>query len=126
MDRHKFLGSTDLGICSSLLTDYLVPTKLPDSVQLNKIKPEGDLMLIELGSLLSSYECWHTFESMSDKYNIQKRNSSRLVIMDDCLARALWRLLKFSNKLTKLVQNTRPLGFNVQGQWEISGVNMAM
>jgi hypothetical protein len=46
--------------------------------------------------------------------------------MDDRLARTLWRRLKFSNKLTKLVQNTKPLGFNVQGNWELSGVNPAM
>jgi hypothetical protein len=63
---------------------------------------------------------------MSDKYNSQLQNSSRLVVMDDRLARTLWRRLKFSNKLTKLVQNTQPLGFNVQGQWEMSGVNSAM
>jgi hypothetical protein len=42
------------------------------------------------------------------------------------LARTLWRRLKFSNKLIKLVQNIKPLGFNVQGEWVMSGVNTAM
>jgi hypothetical protein len=134
MERHQFLGSTDLGIVTSLLTNYNVPTKLPDGIKLNKIKHQDDFILIELGTLLTSNECdeivrnikQENFENMSEKYDTRKRNSSRLVIMDDQLARTFWRRLKFSNKLTKLVQNTKPLGFNVQGQWVMSGVNPAM
>ncbi|CAF2855001.1 unnamed protein product [Rotaria sp. Silwood2] len=134
MSRHHFLGSTDLAITTSLLTNYNVPTKIPDGFKLNKIKHQDDLVLIELGTLLTSNECdeilaninEETFESMFDKYDVRKRNNSRLIVMDDRLARTLWRRLKFSNKLTKLVQNTKPLGFNVQGNWELSGVNPAM
>jgi hypothetical protein len=134
MDRHRFLGSTDLGIVTSLLTNYNVPTKICNGIKLNKIKQQNDLILIDLGTLLTSDECdeivsnikQETFEDMSDKYDIRKRNSSRLIVMDDRLARTLWRRLKFGNKLTKLVRNTTPLGFNVQGQWVMSGVNPAM
>ncbi|CAF1367586.1 unnamed protein product, partial [Didymodactylos carnosus] len=134
MDRHRFLGSTDLSIVTSLLSSYNVPTKISDGIKLNKIKQQDDLILIELGTLLTSNECdeiltkinEETFENMSDKYDIRKRNSSRLIVMDDQLARTLWRRLKFSNKLTKLVQNSTPLGFNVQGEWVMSGVNPAM
>ncbi|CAF1314138.1 unnamed protein product [Rotaria sp. Silwood1] len=63
---------------------------------------------------------------MFDKYDVQKRNNSRLIIMDHQFARTLWRRLKFSNKITQLVSNRKPLGFNVQGDWEMSGVNEAM
>ncbi|CAF3694610.1 unnamed protein product [Rotaria sp. Silwood1] len=134
MNRHQFLGSTDLGISSSLLINYNVPTKIPDGIKLNRIKHQNDLILIELGTLLTSDECdeilsnirQQTFEQMSKKYDVRKRNSSRLVVMDDRLGRTLWRRLKFSNKLTKLVRHTKPLGFNVQGQWTMSGVNPAM
>ncbi|CAF5147834.1 unnamed protein product, partial [Rotaria sp. Silwood1] len=52
---------------------------------------------------------------MFDKYDVQKRNNSRLIIMDHQFARTLWRRLKFSNKITQLVSNRKPLGFNVQG-----------
>jgi hypothetical protein len=134
MNRHRFLGSTDLGVVSSLLTNYNVPTKISDGIKLNKIKHQDDLILIELGTLLTPNECdeiisnirQETFEQMSNKYDVRKRNSSRLVVMDDRLGRTLWRRLKFSNKLTKLVRDTKPLGFNVQGQWTMSGVNAAM
>jgi len=134
MFRHQFLGSTDLSITTSLLTNYDVPTKIPDGIKLNKIKHQDDFLLIELGTWLTSNECeeiatsinQEKFENMFDKYDIRKRNNSRLIVMDDRLVRTLWRRLKFSNKLTKLVQNTKPLGFNVQGNWELSGVNPAM
>ncbi|CAF0957575.1 unnamed protein product [Rotaria sordida] len=98
MNRHQFLGSTDLGISSSLLINYNVPTKIPDGIKLNRIKHQNDLILIELGTLLTSNECdeilsnirQKTFEQMSKKYDIRKRNSSRLVVMDDRLGRTLW------------------------------------
>ena len=134
MSRHQFLGNIDLSITTSLLTNYNVPTKIPDGIKLNKIKHQDDLMLIELGSLLTSNECdeilsnikGKKFETMFDKYDIRRRNNSRLIVLDDRLARTLWRRLKFSNKLTKLVHNTKPLGFNVKGDWKLSGVNAAM
>ena len=134
MTRHQFLGSKDLSITSSLLTNYNVPTKITDGIKLNQIKQQDDFVLIELGTLLTSNECdeiltninQEEFESLCDTYDVRKRNNSRLIVMDDRLARTLWRRLKFSNKLTKLVQNTKPLGFNVQGTWELSSVNPAM
>ncbi len=57
MNRNHFLGNIDLGITHSLLKNYSVPTKLPDGVKLNKIKQQDDLILIELGTLLSINEC---------------------------------------------------------------------
>ncbi|UJR16991.1 hypothetical protein I4U23_003889 [Adineta vaga] len=134
MSRHHFLGTTDVGITTSLLTSYNVPTKIPNGIQLNKMKQQDDMVLIELGTLLTSDECddilshvhHQAYEDMVEKYDIQTRNSARLIVMDDRLARTLWRRLKFNNKLTKLITNTRPLGFNVQGQWKLSGVNPAM
>jgi hypothetical protein len=134
MSRHQFLGSIDLSSTTSLLKNYNIPTKIPDGIKLNKIKRQDDFVLIELGTLLTANECdeiltninQKKFENMFDKYDIKKRNNSRLIVMDDRLARTLWRRLKFSNKLTKLVQNTTPLGFNVQGTWKISGINPAM
>ncbi|CAF3252277.1 unnamed protein product [Rotaria sp. Silwood2] len=45
--------------------------------------------------------------------------------MDDRFARILWQRLRLSNGITKLVSNKKPLGFNVQGDWELSGVNKA-
>ncbi|CAF1378014.1 unnamed protein product, partial [Rotaria sordida] len=134
MNRNKFLGTTDLTIVASLLSNYNVPTKVPNGIKLNKVKCQDDLILIELGTLLTSDECdeilsnvsQETFEDMSEKYETQQRNSSRLIVIDDRLARTLWRRLKFGNKLPKLVQNPTPLGFNVQGQWIMSGVNPAM
>ena len=134
MSRHKFLGSTDLCNVSSLLNNYNVPTKIPNCVKIHKIRQQHDLALLELGTLLTSDECDEIirnttedeFEPMSDKYDVRIRNGSRLVVIDDRFARTLWRRLKFSNKLPQLIQNTRPLGFNVQGEWEMSGVNPAM
>src|SRR5205085_7229666 len=84
--------------------------------------------------LLSGHECDEIlanispekFENMSDKYDFQKRNNSRLVVMDDELAQILWQRLTFINEIKKLISNTKPLGFNVQGDWEMSGVNKAM
>ncbi|CAF4223160.1 unnamed protein product [Rotaria sp. Silwood2] len=134
MYRNRFLGTTDWNTVTSLLSDYSVPTKLTDGVVLNHVKQQDDLILIELGTLLSNQECdeilanisQEKFENMLDKYDVQKRNNLRLVVIDDRFARTLWRRLKFSNKITKLVSNKKPLGFNVQGDWEISGVNKAM
>jgi hypothetical protein len=134
MFRHQFLGSTDLSTTASLLTSYNVPTKISNGVKLNRIKQQDDFILIELGTLLTPDECDEIltniqpeiFENMCDKYDIKTRNNSRLIVMDDRLARTLWRRLKFSNKITKLVQNPQPLGFNVQGKWQMSGVNAAM
>jgi hypothetical protein len=54
MDRHHFLGSTDLGVVTTLLSNYNVPTKIPDGIKLNQIKYQDDLILIELGTLLTS------------------------------------------------------------------------
>ncbi|CAF0903761.1 unnamed protein product [Adineta ricciae] len=134
MSRQHFLGTTDLSVTTSLLTNYNVPTKIPNRTQLNSIKQQDDLILIELGTLLTHDECddilsnmnQQTMEDMSEKYDAEIRNNSRLIVIDDRLARTLWRRLKFSNRLTKLIANTKPLGFNVQGQWELSGVNPAM
>ncbi|UJR12472.1 hypothetical protein I4U23_016647 [Adineta vaga] len=134
MNRQRFLGSTDLRIVHSLLSNYNVPTKIPNGIKLHRIKCQDDLILIELGTLLTSDECDEiisnindkNFEDMSNKYDNEKRNSSRLIVMDDRLGRTLYRRLKFSNKLTKLIQNITPLGFNVQGEWKINGVNPAM
>ena len=134
MDRHRFLGTTDLNIVRSLLTNYNVPTKIPEGIKLNKVKRQDDLVLIELGTLLTPNECdellsnirEETFEEMSVKYDVQKRTSSRLIVMDDRLGRTLWRRLKFSNRLTKLLPDSKPLGFNAQGEWVMSGVNPAM
>ncbi len=41
----------DLNVTTSLLTNYNVPTKLPNDVKLHKIKHQDDLILIELGTL---------------------------------------------------------------------------
>lgn len=134
MSRDKFLGSSDWSTVHSLLKSYNVPSKIPDCVKLHKIKQQNDYVLIELGTLLTSDECDEIvknlskkyFEEMSNKYDSQTRNNSRLVIIDDRLGRTLWRRLKFSNKLPKLIENTKPLGFNVQGEWKMSGINPAM
>ncbi|CAF0988726.1 unnamed protein product [Rotaria sordida] len=134
MYRNRFLGTTDWNTVTSLLSNYSIPIKLADGIVLNRVKEQDDLILIELGTLLSNHECdeiltnisKEKFENMSDKYDVQKRNNSRLVVMDDQFAQTLWQRLKFSNKITKLVSNRKPLGFNVQGDWEISGVNKAM
>ncbi|CAF1103293.1 unnamed protein product [Rotaria magnacalcarata] len=63
---------------------------------------------------------------MSNTYNVEKANNSRLIIVDDRLSEDLWRRLHLSDKLAKLIQNREPLSFNLQGEWEISGVNVAM
>ena len=134
MNRHQYLGSRDLRIVKSLLSNYNVPTKIPNANKLNKIKCEDDLILIELGTLLTCDECDEilhnindeTFENLSTKYEKEKRNNSRLIVLDDRLGRTLWRRLKFSNKLPKLISNLTPLGFNVQGRWVMNGVNPAM
>lgn len=134
MDRHRFLGTTDLSIVRPLLTNYNVPTRIPGGIKLNKVKHHDDLTLIELGTLLTPNECdellsnirEEMFEDMSIKYDAQKRTSSRIIVMDDRLGRTLWRRLKFSNRLTKLLPHPTPLGFNVQGEWIMSGVNPAM
>lgn len=134
MSREKFLGATDLSTVKSLLKTYDVPTRIPDCVKLHRVKQQDDLILIELGSLLTSNECdeiveqfsGECFESMTEKYTQQTRNNSRLIILDDRLGRTLWRRLKFDHKLTKLVRQTQPLGFNVQGQWKLNGINPAM
>ncbi|CAF0906569.1 unnamed protein product [Rotaria sordida] len=134
MYRNRFLGTTDWNTVTSLLSNYSIPIKLADGIVLNRVKEQDDLILIELGTLLSNHECdeiltnisKEKFENMSDKYDVQKRNNSRLVVMDDQFAQTLWQRLKFSNKITKLVSNRKPLGFNVQGDWEMSGVNKAM
>lgn len=57
VSRNQFLGTMDLSITTSLLTNYNVPTKIPDGIKLNKIKCQDDLILIELGSLLTPDEC---------------------------------------------------------------------
>ena len=134
MERNRFLGSTDLNVCRSLLTDYNLPNEIYNCVKLNQVKQQDNLVLIELGSLLTTDECdeiFHTiagenFEDMSEKYDIQKRNSSRLVVMDNQLADILWQRLQFNYELTELVSDTTPLGFNVQGRWTMTGVNLAM
>lgn len=134
MSRSQFLGTSDWRKVSSLLNSYDVPTKIPDCIKLHKIKQQDDYMLIELGTLLTPNECNEiienlsrkNFEEMSNKYDSQTRNNSRLVIIDDQLGRTLWRRLKFSNKLHKLIENTKPLGFNVQGEWKMNGINPAM
>lgn len=134
MSRRQFLGNIDRSIKASLLTYYNVPTKIPDGIKLHKIKRQGDFVLIELGTLLTPNECdeivtnihGEVFENMPGKYDLTKRNNSRLIVRDDLFARTLWRRLKFSHKLTKLLPEPQPLGFNVQGQWEMSGVNRAM
>ncbi|CAF3265252.1 unnamed protein product [Rotaria socialis] len=66
------------------------------------------------------------FQNMNTQYDIQKRNNSRLIIFDDRFALTLWRRLKFSHRITKLIPNTKPFGFNVQGTWRMCGVNTAM
>ncbi|CAF1187668.1 unnamed protein product [Adineta steineri] len=84
-------------------------------------------VLIELGSLLNSNECneiltniqKEQFENMSDKCDISKRNNSRLIVIDDRLARTLWGHLKFGHKVTKLIQNSKPLGFNIEEEEEV-------
>ncbi|CAF3782067.1 unnamed protein product [Rotaria sp. Silwood1] len=63
---------------------------------------------------------------MNKQYDIRKRNNSRIVIFDDRFARTIWRRLKFSHKITKLISNLTPLGFSVQGKWKMCGVNKAM
>ncbi|CAF1157995.1 unnamed protein product [Adineta steineri] len=83
-------------------------------------------VLIELGSSLTSNECneiliniqKEQFENMSDKCDISKRNNSRLILIDDRLARIRWRHLKFGHKATKLIQNSKPLGFNIEEEEE--------
>ncbi len=80
MNRYHFLGSTDLSIASSLLINYNVPTKIHDEIKLNRIKHQDDLILIELGTLLTSNECGEiiynirqeTFEQMANKYDVLK------------------------------------------------------
>ena len=134
MEKHKFLGMTDLSVVTSLMTDYNVPTKIPNANYLHTITQQNDLLLLQLGSLLTSEECddivkhleEKQFEEMSSKYDREKRSSSRLIVLDDRLGRTLWRRLKFAHKLSKLIPNSRPLGFNVQGDWKLSGVNPAM
>ena len=44
------------------------------------------------------------YESMLEKYDITKRTNSRLTVLNDRLARTLWRRLKFSNKLSSTVR----------------------
>jgi hypothetical protein len=135
MSRHAFLGSLDLSITTPLLTNYdASSTGILKKIKVNEIKHQDDLILIEVENLLSSDECneivndinQNKFENMSEKYDYSQRNNSRLIVMDNQLAEMLWYRLKSDNKLSKLVRNTRPLGFNVQGQWEMTGVNSAM
>ncbi|CAF2796191.1 unnamed protein product [Rotaria sp. Silwood2] len=134
MNQNHFLGNIDLSVVHSLLTNYSVPTRLPNGIKLNKIKQQDDLILIELGSLLDTNECdeiltninQQKFEHMTNQYDSQNRNNWRLIVIDDRFARTLWRRLKFSNRITKLISNTKPLGFNVQGTWEMNSVNNAM
>ncbi|UJR12040.1 hypothetical protein I4U23_016218 [Adineta vaga] len=134
MSRHQFLGNIDLGTTASLLTNYDTSTKINDNIKINTIKHQDDLMLIEVENFVSSNECdeivtnmdREIFENMSNKYNTKQRNNSRLIVTDDQLAETLWQRLNFDNKLAKLVENTKPLGFNVQGNWQMSGINTAM
>ncbi|CAF3630384.1 unnamed protein product [Rotaria sp. Silwood1] len=134
MNRNHFLGNIDLSIVHSLLTNYSVPTKIPNCIKLNKIKQQDDLVLIELGSLLTTKKCdeilmnidEEKFQKMNKNYDTHQRNNRRLIVIDDRFARTLWRRLKFSHRITKLVSNIKPLGFNVQGTWQMSGVNRAM
>ncbi len=67
MSRHQFLGNIDLNLTTSLLTNYNVPTKLPNGVKLHKIKHEDDLILIELGTLLTSNECDEIVNNINEK-----------------------------------------------------------
>ncbi|CAF0873552.1 unnamed protein product [Adineta steineri] len=46
--------------------------------------------------------------------------------MDDQLAELLWQRLNYHNELNRIASDTKPLGFNVQGNWEMSSVNTAM
>jgi len=41
MSRPQFLGNTDVGITTSLLSNYNIAAKLADSIELNKIKHLG-------------------------------------------------------------------------------------
>ena len=134
MFRHKFLGSTDISTECQLLKTYDVQTKIPRCIKQHEIKQQNDLMLIDLGTLLTPVECnqiikkikTKQFERMTDKYDSGRRNNARLVVMDAQLSRTLWRRLKISHRLDRLVKDTKPLGFNVQGEWKMSGVNPAM
>ncbi|CAF0940516.1 unnamed protein product [Adineta steineri] len=134
MSHEQFLGSIDLGYTTSLLTNYDTSTAIADGNKFNIIKHQDDLMLIEVGALLTSDECDEIvtnldkkeFENMSNKYNIRKRNNSRLIVMDDQLAELLWQRLNYHNELNRIASDTKPLGFNVQGNWEMSSVNTAM
>ena len=134
MNRNCFLGNIDLGITHSLLSNYSVSTRLSDDIKFNKIKQQNDLILIELNALLSIDECdeilmnisQKRFENMNKQYDIQKRNNSRLIVIDDQFARMLWERLKSNHQIAELISNPRPLGFNVQGTWEMNGVNSAM
>lgn len=134
MSRSQFLGTIDRSINASLLINYDASIQIPDGTELNQIKRQDDLILIELGTLLTANECdeiltnihGEAFENMLGRYDLTKRTNSRLIVIDDRLAEILWQRLKFSDKLTKLIPNPQPLGFNVQGQWEMSGVNQAI
>ncbi|UJR22021.1 hypothetical protein I4U23_025088 [Adineta vaga] len=134
MSRQQFLGSIDLGITTSLLTNTTIPILIDENIQINTIKHDENLILIELGHLLTPDECeqivnnirQQTFENMHEKYDIRKRNNSRLIVMDEQLAKLLWQRIEVNKKLTELVTNMKPLGFNVHGKWQMSRVNPAM
>ncbi|CAF4217010.1 unnamed protein product, partial [Adineta steineri] len=57
MSHKQFLGSLDLGYTASLLTNYDTSTAIADGNKFNIIKHQDDLMLIEVGALLTSDEC---------------------------------------------------------------------
>jgi hypothetical protein len=134
MNRNPFLGTINESITHALLDNYSVPTRLSDGIKLKKVKRQDDLLLIELGSVFSRNECDEIlaniekveFGSMSQQYDTHKRNSWRLIVLDDRFARTLWGRLKFGHRIGKLIPDTQPLCFDVQGTWELSGINSAM
>ncbi|UJR22018.1 hypothetical protein I4U23_025085 [Adineta vaga] len=56
MSRQQFLGSIDLGITTSLLTNTTIPIQIDENIQINTIKHDENLILIELGHLLTPSE----------------------------------------------------------------------
>ncbi|CAF1553652.1 unnamed protein product [Adineta ricciae] len=135
MSHQEFLGNIDLSVSASLLKNYRVESTQTDAdTRFRTIKHDNDLVLIELGHLLTPEECneivhntrHQKFECMHNKYDIRRRNNSRLIVMDEQLADMLWQRLKSDDKLLEFSRNMKPLGFNVQGQWQLDGINPAM
>ena len=138
--RRAYTGNLSLKMTDHCRTTSLLPSFSSSSARVspNARKLENGLFLCGLENVLSSLECAEIvkngdkclFENMSDKYRFGKqRNSSRLLVLDEALARNLWNNIEpvLSKEMEKLDISKQPLGFAVtRGEWELHGLNEAM